>query len=129
MPMRFQERNGKTTVFVDPTDPRSRLTHTFSSSKKNVGKDRVPSVSVSVTQSHFHKYDPCENGLCLTASTDERGSINLNGVSPDEIKLVWEALKFNMDIFVNNQGSLSALAPELTLTTLRSAESFRPITP
>lgn len=128
MSMRFQEQNGKATVFVDPNQPLSRLVHSFVTNRKSVGPSRIPNVNMTINQSHFYKYDPCDTGACDAALTDARGSVNLNGTNPEEVKLAWEALKVNVDEIIK-QGGLVGLRPVLGTATFVSAESIRPETP
>lgn len=126
MSLRFQEQNGKNTVFVDPTNPQSALVVSSTTSKKPVGKNRVRNVHTRISQAHWYNADDCDE--CSKLMTDERGVVELHGTTIAERKLVWEALKVNVDTLIN-QGVLDALRPELTLSTLKSAEELRPSTP
>lgn len=126
MTLRFQGQNGKNTVFVDPSQPERKTVVSQEVNKKPVGRSRVRNVSSRVSVTHPYGVEDCDS--CKPTITLDGGYVVLHGTTTDEKKLIWEALKFNVDTLIESEYLLEGVHPSPNLTTLKSAEEFR-VTP
>lgn len=117
MSLRYQEQNGKNTIFVDPTLVQNQLVASHEVSKKPVGKQRVRAVSSQITQAHYYPVDDCDDCASNNLLDDVRGLVRLSGANTQAKKDLWEAMKRNVDTMIA-QGWLDGLRPELNLSTL-----------
>lgn len=115
MSLRYQEQNGKATIFVDPINPQNQLVASFDVSKKPVGKDRVRTVSSTITQAHFFEVTPCAGDCGPKIYDNMRGSVSLKGTTEAQKKLLWDALKANVDAAFE-QGLFNGLRLPLTFS-------------
>lgn len=123
MPLRYQEQNGKNTVFVDPTHVQNQLVVSHEVSKKPVGKQRVRAVSSQLTQAYYYAVDDCDDCASNNLLDDVRGLVRLNGANTQAKKDLWEAMKRNVDTMIA-QGWLDGLRPELNLSTLVTVDDI-----
>lgn len=112
----FANKGTNIVTFVDPTNVDTYFNIRQERLKRSAGKEKVRVTRLEANLVKNYKLDACGDG-CSVSQLDS-GAVRLSGASPEELKLIWESLKANIDTLVNNRNALTGVPVSIGETGL-----------
>lgn len=112
----FANKGTNTVTFVDPTNVDTYFNIHQERLKRSAGKEKVRVTRLEANLVKNYKLDVCGDG-CSVNQLDS-GAIRLSGASPDQMKLIWESLKANVDTLVYGKNALTGVPVSIGETGL-----------
>lgn len=123
--LRLYAREGVFTTLVDPSNLENKFTHNLTKTRRNVGKDRIPTLSTTFKQYATFEHKPCSTECGVMVR--DQVTVTLLGSNKDAILRAWEAMKVNVERAIETYDVLSGLPLPLNADGFKHVESLTDI--